>query len=667
MRGAGVPRIGQRVYALEDQASIHWPRTPLIVRPLLSPPPHGAAADEAACLRRCRLPSRALDLARRLAACRGTRPRDELFALSGFRRDLYWRGVAAELGLHYLEDLDAAEMEAAAAAIPTEALRRAECVRVILSGFSVLVLAPDGEAIGRLSRRLRQEPQLAERLRIAAPETIRRFLLRHREQAFSYCAVRRLAHAMPAQSARQLALDGREVTLSGLLAAALAGLAIAPGPTLATLSGLLSLVFLNAVFWKLAAALHRPAAIEAPPLADADLPAYSILVPLYREAAVVPDLVAHLSALRYPRSKLQILVVAEADDAETLAALAAQRLPPLFEIVTVPPSRPRTKPKALVYALPFARGDYVAVFDAEDRPEPDQLRRAAALLRAEPELGCVQARLSPDHEESWLARMFALEYAVNFEVLLPALADWRVPLPLGGTSNHFPRRLLQRIGAWDPFNVTEDADIGVRLARFGHRSACLASRTEEEAPVNWRQWLPQRRRWIKGWIQTALVAVSSAMPKHRRLTWRQRLAVHGIITGGVLGLLFYPLSLVAAALSVHAWLAGRLPDTAVAWTLVAINSVNLGGLFTATLIAGWRGLTATGRRRQAALLLHLPVYWALMSFAAWQALYLFVRQPWVWEKTTHGVAMRPTNRGAVGSAPAAATSPGSTSPSGRSA
>lgn len=650
MRGAGVPRIGQRVYALEDQASIHWPRTPLIRRPPLAAPPFrrppgaaGAAADkadEAVWLRRCRLPPRVLHLARRLAARRGTALRDELFALSGFRRELYWRGVAAELSLLYLDDLAAAAPDPAAAPIPTEALRRAECARVILAGMPVLVLAPDGAAIGRLSAALRRTPELGARIRIAAPDTIRRFLLRHCEHAFTHCAVRRLAHAMPAQSARHLALDGRDASLSGPLAAVVAGLIVLPGPTLALLAAFLSLVFLNAVLWKLAAALHRPAGADAPPLADADLPAYSVLVPLHREAAVVPDLVRHLAALRYPRSKLQILIVVEADDAETLAALAGLPLPPAFEIVTVPPSQPRTKPKALVYALPFARGDYVAVFDAEDRPEPDQLRRVAARFRAEPELGCVQARLMPDHGETWLARMFGLEYAVNFEVLLPALADWGVPLPLGGTSNHFPRRLLQRIGAWDPFNVTEDADIGVRLARFGRRSACIASRTYEEAPLHWRQWLPQRRRWIKGWIQTALVALSPAMPAHRRLSWRQRLAVHAIITGGVLGLLFYPLSLVAGALCAAAWLAGRIPDTPVAWTLLAINAGNGVALIAATLIAGWRGAAATGRRRSALLLLHLPIYWALMSLAAWQALYLFARRPWAWEKTAHGIATR---------------------------
>jgi cellulose synthase/poly-beta-1,6-N-acetylglucosamine synthase-like glycosyltransferase len=196
--------------------------------------------------------------------------------------------------------------------------------------------------------------------------------------------------------------------------------------------------FFNCSLWKMAAALRRARGLRLEPVSDPHLPTYTVLVPLYREAAVVPDLVRNMKRIDYPRSKLQVLIIVEADDRETREAVARHAVAHLFEIIVVPPGTPRTKPKALTYALPFARGDYVAVFDAEDRPEPDQLRRAAAAFRERPDLGCVQARLTPDNEGSWYARMFALEYAANFDVLLPALADWGAPLPLGGTSNHFP-------------------------------------------------------------------------------------------------------------------------------------------------------------------------------------------------------------------------------------
>jgi cellulose synthase/poly-beta-1,6-N-acetylglucosamine synthase-like glycosyltransferase len=330
--------------------------------------------------------------------------------------------------------------------------------------------------------------------------------------------------------------------------------------------------------------------------------------------------------------------VVEADDQPTAAAVARQHLPPHFEVVSVPAGRPRTKPKALAYALAFARGDYVVVFDAEDRPEPDQLRRAAAAFRDSPGVGCFQARLTPDNRDSLLTRLFALEYAANFDVLLPALASWRVPLPLGGTSNHFPRRVLDEVGGWDPFNVTEDADLGIRLARFGYRSAVLNSRTYEEAPVRLSQWLPQRRRWLKGWMQTACICMPGRVPDPLRLSFVHQLAVQAVLTGGVIGLLLYPLSLAGLALALTPWADGRWPDSALGWALIAVNACNFGGVLVAATVSALRGLRRTGAWWLAWLLPLLPFYWALMSFAAWQAAVQFLRDPSRWEKTRHGVA-----------------------------
>ena len=281
----------------------------------------------------------------------------------------------------------------------------------------------------------------------------------------------------------------------------------------------------------------------------------------------------------------------------------------------------------------------MVVFDAEDRPEPDQLRRAASAFRERPRLGCIQARLRPDNTGSWLARMFTLEYAANFEVLLPALAELRVPLPLGGTSNHFPRAVLEKVGAWDPFNVTEDAELGVRLARFGYQTATISSRTYEEAPVTFRQWLPQRRRWIKGWIQTSLICLVGRTPAALRLPLRDSLAVHGIMTAGVLGLLLYPLSLVFLALTLSAFSSGQLPASAWVWALLVLNGITLAAILLATTISMFRGLRLAGALRLAVLIPALPVYWMLMSWAAWQALAQFLTDPSRWEKTAHGMAL----------------------------
>ncbi len=455
-----------------------------------------ALAPELQFLARRGVPEPFLKDAALRAAANGTQMTEELFAL-GFDRRLYWSMLAGDLGLPFLDDLSSAVPLTNAGLLATDAVRVASSALVRIEGSTVLVLAPRPAEIVLVKRRLETTPALGDRIRIATPDAIRSLIATHRHPALTHYAVNRLARALPQLSCgseRPTGISGHKA----LVAALIALLLVAPTATLDAIWLLFTLFFLNCSYWKLAAASRRTRPLRVEPVSDPRLPRYSVLVPIYREAAVVSDLVDHLSRLDYPKTKLEILLIVEADDSKTRAAIARAAPPPYFDVVVVPPGGPRTKPKALTYALAFARGDYVVVFDAEDRPELDQLRRAAAAFRERPELGCVQARLLPDNEGSWLARMFTVEYAANFEVLLPALADWGVPLPLGGTSNHFPRAVLEKVGAWDPFNVTEDADLGIRLARFGYPCATIQSHTFEEAPVTFRQWLPQRRRWIKG-------------------------------------------------------------------------------------------------------------------------------------------------------------------------
>jgi len=203
---------------------------------------------------------------------------------------------------------------------------------------------------------------------------------------------------------------------------------------------------------------------------------------------------------------------------------------------------------------------------------------------------------------------------------------------------HFPRAVLEEAGGWDPFNVTEDADLGIRLARFGYACKMLTSRTYEEAPVSLRQWFPQRRRWIKGWMQTALLSLPGRLPSRLRLPFRQWLAVQGILTGGVLGLLLYPVSILAIGQTARAIGEGRFSPGPAGCALLAINGFNLLAILSGASIAAIRGLSATGRLHRAWLIPLLPFYWGLMSLAAWQALADLMRSPWRWEKTTHGVA-----------------------------
>ena len=271
---------------------------------------------------------------------------------------------------------------------------------------------------------------------------------------------------------------------------------------------MLCIVFLASAALRVSSALiGRDPPTDAARVSDDRLPIYTIICALYREAPVVEDLVAYIRALDYPREKLDVKFVIEPDDDETSDALAGLDLGHPFEIITAPEVGPRTKPKALNVALPFARGSFTVIFDAEDRPEPNQLRQVFdAFMAGGDRLACVQARLTIDNTaDGWLARMFTAEYAGQFDAFLPGLAALGLPIPLGGSSNHFRTSVLRQLGGWDPYNVTEDADLGIRLCRFGYRTAVVASSTYEEAPAYIRPWLKQRTRWFKGWMQTWLV------------------------------------------------------------------------------------------------------------------------------------------------------------------
>jgi cellulose synthase/poly-beta-1,6-N-acetylglucosamine synthase-like glycosyltransferase len=165
----------------------------------------------------------------------------------------------------------------------------------------------------------------------------------------------------------------------------------------------------------------------------------------------------------------------EADDHETREAVERLAPGPCYDIVVAPAGYPRTKPRALNIGLASAQGELLTVYDAEDDPDPSQLRRAAATFaRARKSLACLQCPLTIDNSsDSWISGLFALEYAALFDVVNPGLARLRLPIPLGGTSNHFRVSTLRRLHGWDAWNVTEDADMGMRLARMGYEVATL--------------------------------------------------------------------------------------------------------------------------------------------------------------------------------------------------
>jgi len=373
-------------------------------------------------------------------------------------------------------------------------------------------------------------------------------------------------------------------------------------------------------------------------LPDVCLPVYTVMVPLFHEAAIVPLLADALSRLDYPASKLDIKLIFEETDHETHEAARALDLPGNFELVRVPHSLPLTKPKACNFALPFARGEYLVVYDAEDMPEPDQLRRAVAAFElGDDRLACVQAQLNYfNWFENWLTRQFALEYAAFFDLLLPTLVKLGMPIPLGGTSTHFRTRLLREAGAWDPFNVTEDADLGMRFALLGLRSGIIRSTTQEEANCRLGNWLRQRSRWIKGWIQTYLVRMRHPVQLYRTLGLRGFLGFQLIIGGFPLSNFIHPLFYlsVLVTLATSGSLAAFEHNAALALFDLLVLATGYG----VTIIAGMTAAAARGLRPLVFDALMMPAYWLLISAGACKALAEFVIRPFHWQKTHHGLS-----------------------------
>ena len=348
------------------------------------------------------------------------------------------------------------------------------------------------------------------------------------------------------------------------------------------------------------------------------LPVYTILVPLYKESAVVPQLLQALQNLDYPKDRLDIKLVVEEEDTQTQETILLQNPPRYMQIIRVPDSHPKTKPKACNYALQFARGSVTAIFDAEDIPDPRQLKLALLKFEEDPKIACVQARLNYYNiNDNFLTRWFALEYAIWFNFVMQGLAKLGHPLPLGGTSNHVKTSALKEVGGWDAFNVTEDADLGLRLSRFGYKSAAINSLTREEAPNEVWPWIKQRTRWIKGFMQTFIVQMREP-----------RFCPSLTFFIGAAPLIFLatlPMLAAAPFFAMPNWLlylsVFNLAYSAishVAYCVIAKDELPSKYLF-------WPALT-------------FPLYCVMHIIAAYRALYQLVAAPSYWDKTTHGRA-----------------------------
>ena len=378
-----------------------------------------------------------------------------------------------------------------------------------------------------------------------------------------------------------------------------------------------------------------PAEVAA--LRDDELPPYSILVPLYREAESLPRLLKALRDLDYPEEKLDVQFLLEEDDAPTIEAVQALELPKFIRVVITPDAPPKTKPKACNLGLAQARGDYLVIYDAEDRPDPAQLKKAVLGFRHTPaDVICLQAKLNYyNQRQNLLTRLFTCEYSMWFDLFLPGLARLDAPIPLGGTSNHFVVSALRELRGWDPYNVTEDADLGARLAAKGMTTRIIDSTTWEEACSDLGFWIRQRSRWTKGYIQTYLVQMRHPVRLLRHLGIGRWLSFQLMVGGTPLCLLINPVYWLLTVL----WFALRwehlnvlVPFPIILWGLVCLFAGNFAFVYASMLAAYRRGYYDLVKY---AVL--VPAYWLLMSVGAWKGFLQLITRPNYWEKTKHGL------------------------------
>jgi cellulose synthase/poly-beta-1,6-N-acetylglucosamine synthase-like glycosyltransferase len=537
-----------------------------------------------------------------------------------------------------------------------ESLGEIRLYRVRTADREMAFAAPDFFGLLRLVRARAGNDQLLRRVCLVPFPALRAFLVARASHALLDGARQNLARFWP-HAAAQL-----ELTAPVRIGFVLALFALTMLTVLAPLSdqGWLAPLWIGLVLLPTVLRLFA-LAVPAEPQSSGRIDTiereavYSVLVPLRDEVEIVEQLCSALGQIDYPAEKLDVIFVVETRSPTTIAAVRRHLSDARFAIVEVPDALPRTKPKALDFALPLCRGEFVVVFDAEDRPQPDQLLRVVDQFRRQPEIACIQARLVIDNGRAGpIPALFAGEYAGLFAVLLPALARWGVVTPLGGTSNHFRIETLRQLGGWDAFNVTEDADAGVRLARRRLRSATSTACTFEAAPVHLAPWLGQRTRWMKGWMQTYVVHNRRPGQLLADLGWRGTAIFQVILLSMMLSPLLhvgFALVLIAMALMDQlAWPRVGLWPMACALVLVVGHAVAI-----ATNLVG---LARTGQSYLYWWQMLLPVYWTMIGFATLLAMREFALRPFYWFKTPHPASNTQLADAVAAAQPAAAQGDG---------
>ncbi|WP_288428468.1 glycosyltransferase [uncultured Spirosoma sp.] len=459
-------------------------------------------------------------------------------------------------------------------------------------------------------------------------------------------AVFDLVQRDPESSALVTFTNSQLVVIFSLIAVVVTLLCLNFVDTSITINVLMSTFFLISIGFKLFLALvgsrfelfQAVTKEEVAQVRNEDLPVYTIQLPVYKEDKLIRKLIWNLQNLDYPSEKLDIKLLIEEDDDKTLNAVRALDFPANFEVIVVPFHMPKTKPKACNYGLHFSRGEFLTIYDAEDIPDADQLKKTVFLFNKLPKkFICLQGALNYfNRNENMLTRMFTLEYSYWFDYMLPGLGTLDIPIPLGGTSNHFKLDILRELGGWDPFNVTEDADLGVRAFAKGYKVAIVNSTTYEEANNEPFNWIRQRSRWIKGYMQTYLVHMRNPRRLVQKIGWKGFIGFNFFIGATSMTFLLYPI-LLAFFLAYLVFDLKAIRPLFPDWVLY-ISTFNL---IAGNMLMIYINMLAVFKRRFYELIwfaLLNPVYWLMHSIAAYKGLWQLITKPFYWEKTNHGLS-----------------------------
>jgi cellulose synthase/poly-beta-1,6-N-acetylglucosamine synthase-like glycosyltransferase len=585
-----------------------------------------------------------IDQAYLLAAKNGTNIETELIANRIVSENEYYRSMAKRLGVAHLQNI----LPSSIITSPSidVLLTRKGPLRIQLGDRILTVLNPALSAFLKLEELLQSKPDLKESFAIASSVTIRESVWRVNERERVEAVVRELHDTKPNMSAKALLTNWQSFFLGFLLFGVCLLIHFQPNTIIIALHASFSLFYLSFNLLKLSAGFffYTEADPDSLPSRCESLPKYTILIALYKEVQVAQQLIKAMSRLRWPKSKLDIKLICEDEDISTINALINADPGPQFEIIRVPHLQPKTKPKALQYAMIAAKGEYVAVYDAEDRPHPDQLLEAYREFERHGEyLACLQAPLVMTNADcGWLPGLFSLEYSSLFRRLIPLLSHFGLPIPLGGTSNHFRKSALLEVGGWDPCNVTEDVDLGIRLYKQGYYTGLLKRPTLETAPTKINVWIKQRTRWLKGWMQTWLVFMRHPLQQLANGGIFSFIIMQILIGGLLIASLAHPFVILFIALTIKAILSNAFFEAStLEICLFYLDIFNLIAGYLIFVRVGMSSLISAQRKKiKKRWLFFTPLYWLLISIAGWRALSQLPLRSQFWEKTPHEPARR---------------------------